>query len=166
MAREPADSFCCPDHSGAGRAAHILADAEARADAAGLRLTPVRRRVLELLLEAHGALGAYDVLARLSAEGHGSQPPVAYRALNALVDYGLAHRVRRLNAFTACTRPDCGHGAAFLICTGCDSVTEAPAGKVTEALSETAASAGFALERATIEVEGRCSACRGAPPCT
>ncbi len=31
---------------------------------------------LEILLESHQALGAYEVLARLGAEGFGSQPPV------------------------------------------------------------------------------------------
>jgi acyl-CoA synthetase (AMP-forming)/AMP-acid ligase II len=60
-----------------------LARAEALAVARGVRLTPVRRRVLEILLEEHKAMGAYDVLTRLAAEGFGNQPPVAYRALEA-----------------------------------------------------------------------------------
>ncbi len=47
-------------------------------------MTPVRRRVLEILLEKHRAMGAYDVLDRLAAEGFGNQPPVAYRALDFL----------------------------------------------------------------------------------
>ncbi len=163
MTAEPTGSFfCCPDHSGAQGAAAILAQAEARVQAAGLRLTPVRRRTLELLIEAHGALGAYDVLARLAAEGYGSQPPVAYRALNFLVDHGLAHRVRRLNAFTACAQPAQDHMAAFLICASCDSVTEAPGAAVTQALAQAAAGAGFALERATLEAVGHCRACRAA----
>ena len=42
----------------------------------GLRLTPARRRVLELLSEAHRAMGAYELLDRLRDEGLGSQPPV------------------------------------------------------------------------------------------
>ena len=42
---------------------------EARLTAAGQRLTPVRRRTLQILLETHRALGAYDVLERLAAEG-------------------------------------------------------------------------------------------------
>jgi hypothetical protein len=63
--------------------------------ARGVRLTPVRRRVLEILLEEHKAMGAYDVLTRLAAEGFGNQPPVAYRALEFLEDQGFAHRIRR-----------------------------------------------------------------------
>jgi Fur family transcriptional regulator, zinc uptake regulator len=152
-------SFCCPDHSGAQDAANILLQAEARAARMGLRLTPVRRRTLEMLIAAHGAMGAYDVLERLAAEGYGTQPPVAYRALNWLVENGFAHRIRRLNAFTACAHPAHDHAAAFLICTTCDSVTEAPAGAVSAALSDAAEAAGFQMDRATIEAVGRCSVC-------
>ncbi|MCH8466974.1 MAG: transcriptional repressor [Roseinatronobacter sp.] len=157
-----ASSFCCADHSGTANAQAILTQAEDRAKARGVRLTPVRRRTLEILLQAHVALGAYDVLERLGAEGFGSQPPVAYRALNFLVEHGLAHRIRRLNAFTACAHPGEEHRAAFLICEACDSVTEAPARLVSDALALAAAEAGFRLERATIEAVGLCAACQRA----
>ncbi|MDM7256178.1 MAG: transcriptional repressor, partial [Paracoccus sp. (in: a-proteobacteria)] len=73
-----------------------------RLEGQGLRLTAVRRRVLEILLENHKAMGAYEILDRLAAEGFGKQPPVAYRALDFLVEHGLVHRVQRLNAFAAC----------------------------------------------------------------
>ncbi|WP_435874417.1 transcriptional repressor [Roseinatronobacter sp.] len=155
-------AFCCPDHSGQQGARTILSQAEARATRMGLRLTPVRLRTLELLIAAHGALGAYDVLEKLAAEGYGTQPPVAYRALNWLVEHGFAHRIRRLNAFTACAHPSDDHAAAFLICDRCDSVTEAPAGAVTAALTQAADSAGFSMDRATIEAVGQCRACQGA----
>ena len=52
--------------------AHCAGDALARADALagerGARLTPVRRRTLEILLESHRAMGAYEVLERLEVE--------------------------------------------------------------------------------------------------
>jgi len=161
MSNHTHSAFCCPDHSGAQGAASILAQAETRARTMGLRLTPVRLRTLEMLIAAHGAMGAYDVLEKLAAEGYGTQPPVAYRALNWLVEHGFAHRIRRLNAFTACAHPAQDHAAAFLICTACDSVTEAPAGAVTAALTQAADSAGFTMDRATIEAVGQCRACQG-----
>ena len=112
------------EHDHAHCKAHGLSSAEAICDAAKVQLTPVRRRVLEILLEAHEALGAYDVLARLSAEGLGSKPPVAYRALGFLVDNGLAHRIEKLNAYVACTHPGEAHDAAFMICRSCGTVAE------------------------------------------
>ena len=93
----------------------------------GLRLTPVRERVLQLLLESHSALGAYDLLEKLKADGLGSQPPVAYRALEFLVAHGFAHKIERLNAFVACSRTHAGHSPAFMICRLCHQVAEAHA---------------------------------------
>ena len=99
--------------------AHCAGDGLAAADriarSRGARLTPVRRRTLEILLEAHRAMGAYDVLERLAKEGFGKQPPVAYRALEFLLDLGLVHRINRLNAFAACMHPGQAHNPAFLI---------------------------------------------------
>ncbi|MCC5993749.1 MAG: transcriptional repressor [Rhodobacteraceae bacterium] len=163
MRKEPnTDGFCCADHSGRASVQAILAQAEGRAQAQGARLTPVRRRTLEILLQAHGALGAYQVLELLARDGFGTQPPVAYRALNFLVEHGLAHRIRRLNAFTACPHPGQEHRAAFLICEICDSVTEAAAEQVGAALERAAEARGFHITRATIEAVGRCMHCREA----
>lgn len=84
---DPGAAFVRHDHGHC--AADALARAELLAAGQGARFTPVRRRVLEILLEQHKAMGAYDVLQRLAAEGYGNQPPVAYRALEFLVDQGL-----------------------------------------------------------------------------
>lgn len=153
-------AFAAHDHG------HCRADALGRADeiaqARGVRLTPVRRRTLEILLEAHRAMGAYDVLNRLAAEGFGNQPPVAYRALEFLEDQGFAHRIRRLNAFTACMHPGEDHAPAFLICRGCNMVAEAPAAPVMAALSRAAIDSGFTIERANVEAVGLCPACKAA----
>ena len=126
----------------------------------GLRLTPVRRRTLEILLERHGAMGAYEVLERLAEDGFGKQPPVAYRALEFLVENGLAHRIRRLNAFAACMCPGTAHRPVFFICHACNAVAEAPAAAVAEAVDRAAASIGFAVERSNVEAVGLCPSCR------
>lgn len=145
--------------------AHCSSDALQRAaelaDARGVRMTPVRRRTLEVLLEAHRAMGAYEVLERLSAEGFGTQPPVAYRALDFLVEQGFVHRIRRLNAFMACMHPGEDHAPVFLICKACNSVAEAPGETVRTAMDAAAAEVGFAIERANTEALGLCPACAG-----
>ncbi|MCV2882782.1 transcriptional repressor [Actibacterium sp. XHP0104] len=140
----------------------MMRRAEALAQDKGLRLTPVRKRTLEILLESHHALGAYDVLNRLAADGFGNQPPVAYRALDFLVENGLAHRIQRLNAFAACMHPGQPHRPVFFICTGCDTVAEAPGTGVGAAIATAAETVGFAVERMNIEAVGLCPACREA----
>lgn len=151
-------AFAAHDH--AHCAQEVLQRADALTRASGARMTPVRRRVLEILLEQHKALGAYDVLARLVGEGFGNQPPVAYRALEFLVDQGLAHRIQRLNAFTACVHPGQDHAPAFLICRRCHMVAEAEASAARISLEDEAARAGFQVERTTIEALGLCPKCR------
>jgi Fur family zinc uptake transcriptional regulator len=136
-----------------------MAEAEARCAAEGLRLTPVRRKTLETLLLEHRALGAYEVLDRLRDAGFGSQPPVAYRALDFLVANGFAHRIERLNAFIACAHPGASHSPAFMICRLCQSVAETRSSPGRGALGEAARATGFRIERAVMEAEGICPAC-------
>lgn len=134
--------------------------AEAHCAGHDLQLTPVRRRTLEILLEAHAALGAYDVLARLDADGLGSKPPVVYRALTFLVDQGLVHRIERLNAFVACAQPGAAHDPAFMICRNCHAVAETQTSG--DALGGQAADAGFQIEQTVVEAAGLCPACQEA----
>ncbi len=136
-----------------------LTAAEARCAAEGLRLTPVRRQVLEFLLRDHRALGAYAILDLLRDAGFGSQPPVAYRALDFLVEHGFAHKIERLNAFVACAHPDHSHSPAFMICRLCGAVAEAESAPAKGALAVAAKSAGFQIERAGVAAEGICPLC-------
>ena len=139
--------------------AQALSAAEARCANEGLRLTPVRRKVLELLLQDHRALGAYAILDLLREAGFGSQPPVAYRALDFLVSNGFAHKIERLNAFVACAHPGESHSPAFMICRLCDAVAEAQSAPANGALGAAARAAGFQIEKTVVEAEGICPAC-------
>ncbi|MEM7521112.1 MAG: transcriptional repressor [Pseudomonadota bacterium] len=142
--------------------ADALAQAEAQCKIKGLRLTPVRRRALELLLAEHRAMGAYDLLALLAAEGLGAQPPVAYRALDFLVSAGFAHKIEAVNAYIACAHLGSCDRPAFLICTACKSVAEADTAAGQRQLRAAAAAVGFTIKRTVVEVEGICPTCQDA----
>ncbi len=136
-----------------------LTAAEDRCAEDGLRFTPVRRKVLEILLQEHRALGAYTILDRLRESGFGSQPPVAYRALDFLVANGFAHKIERLNAFIACAHPSTSHTPAFMICRLCEAVAETQSSPARGALGEAARATGFRIERTVVEAEGICPSC-------
>jgi Fur family zinc uptake transcriptional regulator len=136
-----------------------MAAAETCCTSRNIRFTPVRRKVLEILLQEHRALGAYTVLDRLRDEGFGSQPPVAYRALDFLVTHGLAHKIERLNAFIACSHPGETHAPSFMICRLCDAVAEAQSTPAKGALAAAAHATGFLIERTVMEAEGLCPTC-------
>lgn len=141
----------------------VLDDAAQITGASGARFTPVRRRALEILLESHKAIGAYDLLKRLDADGFGAQPTVAYRALDFLVENGLAHKVERLNAFVACMHPREGHDPAFMICRACHAVAETARQQPDAAIGQGAAAIGFQIERMVVEAEGLCPKCQTEP---
>lgn len=157
-----ATPFAAHDHRACSAAG--VAAAEAYCAGEGLRLTPPRRRALELLMSQHRAFGAYEVLDALTVAGLGSQPPAAYRALDFLTSHGLAHRIERLNAYVACPHPDRPHSPAFLICRTCRSVAEAPMAGSRAAVAEAAVATGFAVEGLVIEAVGLCPQCAAVPP--
>lgn len=150
-------AFHAHDHGECVDAA--ISAAEAHCTTAGLRFTPVRRAALEILLREHRAVGAYELLDRLREAGFGTQPPVAYRALDFLVANGFVHKIERLNAFIACAHPGASHSPAFLICRMCESVAEAQSAPARGTLGEAARAAGFTIERTVVEALGVCPSC-------
>lgn len=139
-----------------------LAAAEARCAHVGEHLTPLRRRVLELLLAHHGPAKAYDLLEKLKIEHAAAKPPTVYRALEFLVRLGLAHKVESQSAFIACVG---GHGhapALVLLCNRCGDATEADSGPLFTDAHAAAETAGFALETLVIEASGVCGRCQKA----
>jgi Fur family zinc uptake transcriptional regulator len=143
-----------------------LAAAEALCAARGLRLTPLRRRVLELVWQSHRPQGAYDLLEKLDGdEGPGAKaPPTIYRALEWLQAQGLVHRIESLNAFIGCPAPEEesgeGHSGQFFICAACGAAAEIHDAGVEAAIEAQARKLGFAVEGQTVEIRGRCPACR------
>ena len=125
----------------------------------GLNFTPVRRKVLEILLQKNKAIGAYEILDLLREAGFKNQPPVAYRALEFLVQNGFAHKIEQLNSFIGCMHPGNDHSPAFMICRNCDSVSEEEALTRNFSVSQIASKAGFTVEKAVIEARGLCHSC-------
>lgn len=126
----------------------------------GAQLTELRRSVLSLILEAEGALTAYQLLDRLKETRKGAVPPTIYRALDFLIEHGLIHKVERLNAFIPCN--DAGHhhhAVQFLICRKCGTVAEIEDPAVSQALAHAAERKGFHPGHAMVELDGTCAAC-------
>ncbi|MBM3559859.1 MAG: transcriptional repressor [Alphaproteobacteria bacterium] len=144
---------------------HCVADPLARAEAVcaaqGARLTPLRRRVLEIVWASHRPMGAYAVLDALAVGGEGrTAPPTVYRALKFLLEHRLVHRIENLNAYIGCPDPASRHGPLFLICRDCGNTAELQNGAIGAALAVDAERVGFSVDRLTVEASGQCSACR------
>ncbi|MCF7988825.1 MAG: transcriptional repressor [Thiohalocapsa sp.] len=140
-----------------------LARAEALCAERGVRLTPQRRRVLELVCRAGHPIGAYDILSQIR-EGAAAAPPTVYRALDFLLEQGLVHKLETLHAYIGCTHPEHPHSSQFLICADCGDVTELEDESIVGSLRTAAAETGFKPSRPIVEVIGTCANCALKPP--
>ena len=137
-----------------------LYEAETLCSSTGSRLTPLRKEVLELILNASGPVGAYDLLAKLKGTSdRPAAPPTVYRTLDFLLEKGLIHRLTSINAYIPCCHPREGHQAAFLICSQCHTVKEASAKGLIQELNQRAASDHFSAHHSIIEISGICQQC-------
>ena len=153
--------FPNPDHDHKRCIADALTRAEEACGARGVRLTPLRRRVLQALAESHSPLGAYDIADKLKKTRDPVPAMSVYRALDFLVAEGLAHRIESKNAFLACIH---GHETddivLFLLCERCERVAEVTSGALGRDLSQAARGAGFSAKARVLEVTGLCNVCK------
>ena len=160
------DGACAHAEHQHARGPEALARAETACREKSVRLTPIRRAVLEALYATHRPLGAYDIADALTGtESRRLAPITIYRALDFLMEQGLAHRLASRNAYIACPhshRP--GDLVAFLICENCGGVDELSSAPLSEALAQLLAREGFQPYRQVLEISGRCAHCREAAP--
>jgi Fur family zinc uptake transcriptional regulator len=141
---------------------NALRRAESLCRGRGVRLTPIRRRVLEVLLGASKPLGAYDLAEALTSGGRRTAPITVYRALDFLIEEGLAHRLASLNAFMA--NMDASNTRVtkvFLICDACGTVESIAGDEITQALGKVMNGMDFQSKAKALEITGRCAHCQG-----
>lgn len=151
---------------------HCLSDALDKARAAfeerGLRLTELRRQVLQEIAGSHHSIGAYEILDRLAAKGTRLAPISVYRAIDALIEAGVVHRLESRNAYFACHS---AHGAdgtgsahMVLVCERCGTVAELQGDSLLAPLDAAARAAGFEPKIRVVEMAGTCAHCRQVAP--
>ncbi|WP_421785668.1 transcriptional repressor [Hyphobacterium sp.] len=135
--------------------AAALKHAETHCTQRGVRMTPLRRNVLSLLVEAGEPVKAYDLLDRMRAEDKSAKPPTVYRSLDFLMEVGLAHKVEALNAYIACAHCHDKGGAELYICGRCGDVEERHGVPQPQNAPD-----GFVTDRSVVEHYGVCANCR------
>jgi Fur family zinc uptake transcriptional regulator len=126
----------------------------------GLRLTPLRREVLELVAAAGKPVKAYDLLDSLRDRHGNAAPPTVYRALDFLLEHGFIHKLESINAYVSCHHPAEAHQVPFLICDVCSCAQEICDERVAALIEVQAKAAGFRPQAQTLEVHGVCKDCR------
>ncbi|TAL73104.1 MAG: transcriptional repressor [Rhodanobacter sp.] len=126
----------------------------------GLRLTPLRMEVLELIAAATKPVKAYDLLDQLREKHGNAAPPTVYRALDFLLEQRFIHKLESINAYVSCHHPAQAHQVPFLICDVCASAEEVCDPRVAALIDAQAQALGFQALAQTLEVHGVCKRCR------
>jgi Fur family transcriptional regulator, ferric uptake regulator len=124
----------------------------------GLRWTPQRRNLVEVLREQTGHVTAMDLIARCRELDGTTTPSTVYRALDVLEQFGLvrhAHTPDGREEYHVLPERDHGH----VFCSDCGTTWELrpeTGAAIAEALR---ADLGFTVDLSHVTISGRCSGC-------
>src|SRR3546814_2115373 len=105
--------------------------------------SPIRLKVLEILLCERRSLKAYELLDEVRRVQPGAVPPTIYRALDFLVEEGLIHRLDAVNAWAACLDAGGDPHDLLVVCTHCGAVAELSDPVLSQHLADKVAGTGF-----------------------
>ena len=129
--------------------------------ARGMRWTPQRRALLEVLVEASGHVTGAELIERARQRDPETTPSTVYRTLDVLEDLGLvSHSHGHDGREEFHVWPVSEH--AHLACEGCRASWEIEAPEAQALTESLARSRGFAVNLSHLTVSGLCAACRGA----
>lgn len=124
------------------------------------RLTPIRRKILELVWQSHSPSKAYDILSRFRHEIPSAEPPTIYRALDFLLKERFIHKIEHLNAYIGCMHPQSSDSCFFLICKNCHHIQELSKPALSDTIAQTLNEHFFSVQHVSLEIQGLCKACK------
>lgn len=141
-----------------GTAPAPWADVPARLRASGLRWTPQRRMLLEVLAGTTGHVTGAELVERCRELDPATIPSTVYRTLDVLEDLGIvahAHGVDGREEFHVLPAAEHGH----LFCTNCHGAWEIEAAEAEPLIAAIERSRGFRVQLSHLSISGICSGC-------
>ena len=129
----------------------------------GMRWTPQRRLVLDVLVASDGHVTAADLVERCRQLDATTIPSTVYRTLDLLEEIGLirhGHGPEGREEYHIGPGPEHGH----LYCDGCGEHWEIEAGDAAGLVDAVARRHGVTVDLSHITVVGRCAGCREPSP--
>lgn len=127
-----------------------------------LKLTPLRKEILKILIQSKKPIGAYEILAKLKNKRKGAEPPTVYRVIDYLLKKNIIHRLEAENKYIFCSQLDnskASHHGIILVCQTCLASFEVLDEKFTEIVSALSTHHQFSISKFPIEIKGICSSC-------
>jgi Fur family transcriptional regulator, ferric uptake regulator len=132
----------------------------ARIRARGLRWTPQRRVLVDVLSRTHGHVTGAELVDRCRAVDPTTTPSTVYRTLDVLEELGIvqhAHGADGREEFHVLPTSDHGH----LHCLGCHESWEIPADEAAALGRVLRSRHGFSMDLTHLTVSGHCRDCGG-----
>jgi Fur family transcriptional regulator, ferric uptake regulator len=132
----------------------------ARIRARGLRWTPQRRVLVDVLSRTNGHVTGAELVDRCRAVDPTTTPSTVYRTLDVLEELGIvqhAHGADGREEFHVLPTSDHGH----LHCLGCHESWEIPADEAAALGRVLRSRHGFSMDLSHLTVSGHCRACGG-----
>jgi Fur family ferric uptake transcriptional regulator len=146
---------------GAGTAAADWSTARDLLHARGLRWTPQRRALLEVLASTDGHVTGAELVERCRAIDPATIPSTVYRTLDVLEEIGFvshSHTADGREQFHVLPVVEHGH----LECRRCHDSWEIPVDEAAELVAALERSRGFTVDLSHLSILGLCAACRDA----
>lgn len=131
-----------------------------RLRARGLRWTPQRRTLVEVLSRTDGHVTGSELVERCREADPATTPSTVYRTLDVLEELGLirhGHGADGREEFHV--RPEVEHG--HLHCEPCGETWEIAADEAAALVDSLRVSRGFAVDLSHVTIVGRCAGCSG-----
>jgi len=127
--------------------------------ARGLRWTPQRRTLIEVLARTDGHVTGAELVERCREMDPTTIPSTVYRTLDVLEELGLlshSHGADGREEFHV--RPVAAHG--HLHCIGCGTTWEIDADEASKLVASLERQRGFTVDLTHLSIAGRCAGCR------
>jgi len=126
-----------------------------------IKLTPLRKAVLEILSYSEKPLSAYDVLRGIKNQHPQTEAMTVYRILNLFEQKDLIHKITAINAYAICEKPTHKHSAQLLLCDTCGHTKEINENRELElVLNNLLNGYHYKLSTKPIEILGICQNCQ------
>jgi Fur family ferric uptake transcriptional regulator len=137
-------------------------DVRERLRSRGLRWTPQRRTLIEVLSRSDGHLTGSQLVERCKEIDPGTIPSTVYRTLDVLEELGLVrhgHGADGREEFHVLPAAEHGH----LYCDGCGGSWEIEADEAEPLVAGLQGSRGFVVDLSHVTIVGRCAGCEPRP---
>jgi Fur family ferric uptake transcriptional regulator len=125
----------------------------------GLRWTPQRRLLVEVLAQTDGHITGAELVERCREQDPGVTPSTVYRTLDVLEDIGVIRHAHGLDGREEFhVRPAREHG--HMHCSVCGTAWEISADEVTTLVDDLQRTRGFKVDLGHLSVVGICRDCR------